>query len=190
MFILDPTLEEGIDEVKQKIEGIVTGREGTVITFEKIGRKRLAYPIAKHQYGIYYLVNLQGDGKIVQALDYFLRLSPVVLRHIILAFTPKDLRLRKLTRQIQQEEAERMRMGGKPLAVHNTEEGAHTEETALAVEIPPKESVRPSEPDSGAVPSESEEPSPAPPDTVEKAVDEDTAVKPDDDEQSNETEVE
>lgn len=117
MYITDPSSEEGIDEVKQKIEGIVTGRGGTVESFEKIGKKRLAYPIAKCQYGFYFLVNLSGDGRIVQAMDYYLRLSPIVLRHLILAFTEKVLNLRALTERIQREEAERMRMGGKPLQI-------------------------------------------------------------------------
>jgi small subunit ribosomal protein S6 len=114
MYILDPAVEEGLDEVKQKIEGIVTGREGVLISYDKLGKKRLAYPIAKRQYGVYYLVNLKGNGKIVQALDYFLRLSPIVLRHIILVFSDKHLRLRERTEAVLMEEAERMRLGGRP----------------------------------------------------------------------------
>jgi len=115
MYIVDSSAEEGLDEVKQKIEGIITGREGVVASYEKLGKKRLAYTIAKRQYGTYYLVNFRGTGKIVGALEYYLRLNPVVLRHILLAFTEKDLGLRERTNAVQLEEAERMRMGGRPL---------------------------------------------------------------------------
>lgn len=117
MFIVDPSAEDGVDEVKQKIEGIITGREGVVISYDKLGKKRLAYTVAKRQYGLYFLVNFRGTGKIIQALEYFLRLSPVVIRHIILAFSEKELGLRERTTVVQLEEAERMRMGGRPLAV-------------------------------------------------------------------------
>ncbi len=115
MYIIDPAAEDGVDAVKQKIEGIITGREGTILSYERLGKKHLAYPIAKRQFGVYYLVNLKGDGRIVQAVDQFLLLNPITLRHIILAFTDKDLGLREATERIQLEEAERMRMGGRPL---------------------------------------------------------------------------
>lgn len=114
LYVIDPSDEDGTEDVKRKIEGIITGREGTVISFEKVGKKRLSYPIQKRQYGVYFLVNLNGDGRIVQALDYFLRLSSVILRHIILQLTEKQLKLKELTEKIQQEEAERMRLGGLP----------------------------------------------------------------------------
>ena len=104
MYIVDPAAEEGIDVVRQKIEGIITGREGVILSYDKLGKKRLSYLIAKRQYGIYYLVNLKGNGKIVTALETFLRMNPIVLRHIILAFTEKDLNLREETDRIQQEE--------------------------------------------------------------------------------------
>lgn len=115
MYVVDPATEEGHDAVKQKIEGIITGREGTISLFEKLGKKRLAYPIKKRQYGIYYLINMSGDSRIVQALESYLLLNPIVLRHIVLAFTDKELSLRTETDRIQLEEAERMRMGGRPL---------------------------------------------------------------------------
>ena len=115
MYIVDPSIEDGVDDVKQKVEGIITGREGVVASYEKLGKKRLAYAIAKRQYGVYYLVNFKGNGKIVQALEYYLRLNPLVLRHLILVFSEKNLSLRERTSVVQLEEAERMRAGGRPL---------------------------------------------------------------------------
>jgi len=115
MYVVDPANEEGIDEVKKKVEGIITGREGVIVSYDKLGKKRLAYTIAKRQYGVYYLIDMKADARIVQALDYFLRLNQVVLRFIILAFSDKELNMKQETERIQLEEAERMRMGGRPL---------------------------------------------------------------------------
>ena len=122
LYITDPSNDEGIEDVKKRIEGIITGREGSVISYDKLGKKRLAYPIQKRQYGVYFLVNFNGDGRIIQALEYFLRLNTVVLRHLILTLSEKQLRLKELTEKIQREEAERMRLGGRPLGLTDDEE--------------------------------------------------------------------
>ena len=116
MYICDPSSDEGIEDVKKRIEGIITGREGSVVSFEKLGKKRLAYPIQKRQFGVYQLVNFDGDGRIVQALEYFMRLNPIVIRYLIIRFSEKQLSLRDLTTKIQAEEAERMRRGGRPIS--------------------------------------------------------------------------
>lgn len=121
LYITDPSNEETIEDVKKKIEGVITGREGTVKSFEKLGKKRLAYPIQKRQYGVYFLVYFHGNGRIVQALDYFMRLNNLILRHIILILTDKQLRLKEMTEKIQKEETERMRRGGRPIVHVNGE---------------------------------------------------------------------
>lgn len=135
MYIVDPANEEGIDEVKKKVEGIITGREGVIVSFDKLGKKRLAYPIEKRQYGVYYLIDMKADARIVQALDYFLRLNTVVLRFIILAFSDKELKMKQETERIQLEEAERMRMGGRPIpgGAKANEEGESAVDAELSV---------------------------------------------------------
>jgi len=115
MYICDASNEDGIDDIKKRIEGIITGHEGQVVSYEKLGKKRLAYPIEKRLYGIYFLVLFQGDGRIIHALDYFLRLNTHTIRHLILNMSEKQLRLRDLTEKIQREEADRMRRGGRPM---------------------------------------------------------------------------
>ncbi len=121
MYIVESSREEEADGIKKKIEGIITGREGTIISFDKIGKKRLAYQIAKRQYGTYFLLNLSGNGKIVQALDYFFRMNPVILRHIVLVFTDKILKSKRITEAVQAEETERMRQGGRPISNNGDE---------------------------------------------------------------------
>lgn len=133
MYITDPANEESVEDVKKRIEGIITGREGQVVSYEKIGKKRLAYPIQKRQYGIYFQVNFKGDGRIVQALDYFLRLNPLPIRHLILKLTDKQIQLKDLTEKIQREEAERMRRGGRPLDFKDLNKDADAESTAEIV---------------------------------------------------------
>lgn len=124
MYIVDPNAEDLSDGINQKIEEIITSSEGQLLSFEKIGKKRLSYPINKRLFGTYFLTNFTGTGNIVQTLEYYLRLNPNILRFIVLAFSEKEIKLRNLTERIQEEEAERMRLGGRPLSIvpENTEE--------------------------------------------------------------------
>ncbi len=115
MYVVDPALEDGGDAIKQKIESLITENEGSIVSFEKLGKKRLAYEIAKRQYGIYCLSDFRGEGKIIKAIEGYIRLTPAILRYIILAFSDRELQLREDTDRIQREEDERMRLGGKPM---------------------------------------------------------------------------
>jgi small subunit ribosomal protein S6 len=46
------------------------------------GKRRLAYPIAKHREGIYVQLNHNGDGQQVAALERAMRLSEDVIRYL------------------------------------------------------------------------------------------------------------
>ena len=151
MFIVDPSAEETVDDVKKRIEGIITGREGQVVSLDKLGKKRLAFPIARQQYGVYFLLNFRGDTRIVQALDYFLRLNPSVIRHMIISFSDKMLHLKGETEKVQREEAERMRLGGRPMAAADGVVAAAGEEPKSAVVVVAEVAAADEEPKSAVV---------------------------------------
>ena len=46
------------------------------------GKRRLAYPIAKHKEGIYVQLSHQGDGQQVATLERAMRLSEDVIRYL------------------------------------------------------------------------------------------------------------
>jgi small subunit ribosomal protein S6 len=46
------------------------------------GKRRLAYPIAKHREGIYVQLNHNGDGQQVASLERAMRLSEDVIRYL------------------------------------------------------------------------------------------------------------
>ena len=186
LYLTDPSNEDGVEDVKKRIEGIITGREGSVVTYEKLGKKRLAYPIQKRQYGVYYLVNLQGDGRIVQALDYFLRLNSLVLRHIVLNLSEKQLKLKELTEKIQKEETERMRRGGRP---HEQLDIAEKKESAeTSAEKPDKVTETPVETTDES--SKVEEPAEVSDETSADVVEEDIAKQQESDEKPERPETE
>ena len=84
MFILDPTLDEekkesAIDTVKGRIES----NNGTVGEADKWGNRKLAYPIQKKNEGYYVVLPFEAEPTLPKELDRRLRISDLVMRHII-----------------------------------------------------------------------------------------------------------
>jgi small subunit ribosomal protein S6 len=50
------------------------------------GKRRLAYPIAKHKEGIYVQLTHNGDGQQVAALERAMRLSEDVIRYLTVKY--------------------------------------------------------------------------------------------------------
>ncbi|MCS4536462.1 30S ribosomal protein S6 [Corynebacterium sp. HS2168-gen11] len=81
MIILDPTQDERtVAPSLDKFLEIVRKENGTVDKVDIWGKRRLAYPIAKKDEGIYALVNLTCESATVQELDRVLNLNDGVLR--------------------------------------------------------------------------------------------------------------
>lgn len=78
--------------------------------FEIVGRRKLAYPIAKQKHGFYmYLVFDLEDRTALRELDTQLKHNSHVLRHLIVklegaALRPKVQRLRPLTAKVKKTE--------------------------------------------------------------------------------------
>lgn len=80
------------DETKaleSQFESIVKEHRATVISFERWGKYRLAYPIKKNDYGVYFLARfeagVQDYRNLVEAIRVFLMVknAELVVRHMI-----------------------------------------------------------------------------------------------------------
>ncbi len=83
IFILRPDLtEEGTKKIHDRIAEIIGRSQGQVVGVKDLGKKQLAYPIAKQTRGHYFQVNFQGTGKAVEDLERHLRLSEEAIRFL------------------------------------------------------------------------------------------------------------
>ena len=83
MYILRPDIpEEEVDSHITKYRDLVTEAGGEVLDCQMRGKRRLAYPIAKHREGIYVQLNHNGDGQHVAPLERAMRLSEDVIRYL------------------------------------------------------------------------------------------------------------
>ena len=84
MFIIDPTLEDEKKEATvETVKGIIEA-DGTVGEVDVSGLRKLAYPIQKKNEGYYVVVTFQASPELPKELDRRLRISEVVMRHLII----------------------------------------------------------------------------------------------------------
>lgn len=84
LFILKPDLEEeAITAAIERLTTLIQNNNGTVEQVNRWGKKKLAYEIQDYREGYYTLVLFQGEPETAKELDRVMRLSDVVMRHII-----------------------------------------------------------------------------------------------------------
>ena len=83
MYILRPDIpEEEVDSHLKKYSEMLEKSGTQVLDSQMRGKRRLAYPIAKHKEGIYVQLSHKGDGQQVATLERAMRLSEDVIRYL------------------------------------------------------------------------------------------------------------
>ena len=83
VFITDPTLTD--DEERSVVDAftaVVTDGGGVFTANDRMGRRRLAYPIKKFEDGVYTRFLYDSEGSVPKELDRRLRISDKVIRHM------------------------------------------------------------------------------------------------------------
>ena len=75
--------EEAKAKLIEKYEGIVTKMGGTVLSTDKWGTKKLAYPIKFKNEAYYVLMTFEADGKVVEELKRIALIDADVVRRLI-----------------------------------------------------------------------------------------------------------
>ncbi|WCZ37584.1 30S ribosomal protein S6 [Corynebacterium heidelbergense] len=85
MIILDPSQDErAVAPSLDKFLNIVRKENGTVEKVDIWGKRRLEYPIAKKEEGIYVVLDLNCESGTVQELDRVLNINDSILRTKVL----------------------------------------------------------------------------------------------------------
>ncbi|MFL2647044.1 MAG: 30S ribosomal protein S6 [Dehalococcoidia bacterium] len=84
MYVLHPRLsEQDIDAFVDNVSSIINNF-GEVITVDRWGRRRLAYPIGQNLEGFYVLTTFNAQPEVGYELESQLNLSEDVLRHLLI----------------------------------------------------------------------------------------------------------
>jgi small subunit ribosomal protein S6 len=95
--IIDPEMPpEDETAFMDRLEGIVTAAGGEVAAKDAWGRRQLAYPIRKKNYGVYHFWRLNVGGDIIDKLNFELRTNDAVMRSLVLNMDNELRRKRKM----------------------------------------------------------------------------------------------
>lgn len=87
--LYDPQLEIDLSKAEAKVKKLVTDNGGKVIKEDNWGKKKLAYPIAKHEQAVYVFYTVEMPGSGVAKVESTLNITDEVIRYLI---TKPDLK--------------------------------------------------------------------------------------------------
>ena len=92
IIILKPDLDgPQLDQAIEKIEQIFQNGGGAVIRMEKWGKKRLAYKIKKHKFGIYLNIYHTCESLKVPEMEREYQLYDQIIKYLVIRLEDKDL---------------------------------------------------------------------------------------------------
>ena len=91
IYIINSNIErKKIDQVMKDISSRLENTESKIINHVVWGKKKLAYPIKGNTYGNYILLHYEGgDNNKLNEFDSWLKLSGLVIRHMIVRLEEK-----------------------------------------------------------------------------------------------------
>jgi small subunit ribosomal protein S6 len=96
-IIVDPEIPpEDETSALERLEGIITEADGEMIGKDTWGRRQLAYPIAKKNYGVYHFWRFNVGGDALEKLNFEMRTNDAVMRSLILNMDRELRRKRKM----------------------------------------------------------------------------------------------
>lgn len=100
-FILDAHLpNEQIETSIQKYVQLIEKNSGKIKSLDRWGKRRLAYEIAKKQYGFYVYIRFESEGKLCSELERLYKLDDAVLRHLTV-LVPKQALMEEMKKKIE-----------------------------------------------------------------------------------------
>ena len=110
VYIAGPdSSEQELADLHTQVEQIAARFNGRVEKTENWGKRKLAYEIGRHREGVYVLEHLYGPGEMTKEMDRRLKVSDVVIRHLIVR-VDEDLEMAERATKIRKEASARRRV--------------------------------------------------------------------------------
>lgn len=104
-FIINPeSSEEEVKKVIDSVADVIKKAGGTIENIDEWGRRPMAYPVEKHNEGIYTFINSELPGSAFFDIERRLKLNEKVMRFMILRLDDKLKKANRLTKKWQKME--------------------------------------------------------------------------------------
>lgn len=83
LFIVAPNVEEqDVEALVTQLSDVATGQGAKVTKIDRMGRRRLAYPINKFREGYYVILTIEGTGSEIAEIERRMRVTDTIIRHL------------------------------------------------------------------------------------------------------------
>ena len=83
LFIIAPNTEESdIESLVAQMSDVVTNQGAQVAKVDRMGRRRLAYPIQKFNEGHYVVLTVEGTGSEIAEVERRMRVTDAIIRYL------------------------------------------------------------------------------------------------------------
>jgi len=127
LFIVAPNIEESdIDTLVTQLSEVATKQGAQITKIDRMGRRRLAYPIGKFNDGHYVVFTLEGSGAEIAELERRMRVTDAVIRYITI----------RIDEDLKRAEKFRVRRAARAAASASTRRGRRSSEPVLPIGNP------------------------------------------------------
>jgi small subunit ribosomal protein S6 len=99
--------EETLNKIVKRSEDFISKNGGKLIETIQWGKRRLAYPIKKFQYGYYFIFKFQASPEIISEFEREFRLDENILRFMTFVRTRQEILAEQRLREIEAKAAEK-----------------------------------------------------------------------------------
>lgn len=90
-IIYHPDLEVDLSKAEARVSKILADNGGKIVKTDNWGKKKLAYPIAKNESGVYVFYTVEIAPEAVSKVEGTLNITDEVIRYLIVRLDPKEL---------------------------------------------------------------------------------------------------
>jgi small subunit ribosomal protein S6 len=88
-YIIRPDIdEEAVAGVTARVEQVISANNGRVLRTNSWGKRRLAYPINRHNEGHYILLRAELQDRTIREVERYIKLSEDIIRHLLVRVEP------------------------------------------------------------------------------------------------------
>src|SRR5262252_898371 len=83
LFIVAPNVEEdNLESLVTQLSDTITNQGARILKLDRMGRRRLAYPIQKFKDGHYVVLTIEGTGAEIAEIERRMRVTDAIIRHL------------------------------------------------------------------------------------------------------------
>jgi len=88
LFVIKPTLTDEEREAQiSKITEILESEGAKILAINKMGMRRLAYPVAKNERGFYTIIYFNAEGSVIAEFERKLKFNEDIIKYLTVKYT-------------------------------------------------------------------------------------------------------